>query len=100
MVKNIYKDIKIPESGEMFEKLLETKNVFIERIVSSDKPENKEYIQEQDEWVILLKGKAELEIKGEKISLKEGDYIYIPSKTPHRVLKTEKGTIWLAVHIF
>ncbi len=100
MVRNLFENIDIPEKGEIFEKLLEKKNVLIEKIISSSKPENTEYIQEQDEWVILLKGNAELEIEGKNVSLKEGDYIFIPSKTPHKVLKTGKGTVWLAVHIF
>jgi cupin 2 domain-containing protein len=97
---NIFENINVPEYGEIFEILLKNKNIIIERIISSDKVEPKEYIQEQDEWVIVSKGKAKLEINGEILNLKEGDYIFIPSNTPHKVLETEKGTIWIAVHIY
>ena len=100
MVGNIFENVNIPEKGELFEEILKTKNILIERIISSDNIKEKEYLQEQDEWVILLRGEAKLEIKGETMLLKEGDYIFIPSNTPHKVLETSKGAIWLAVHIF
>ncbi len=100
MIKNFFENLKIPEKGETFETILKNKNVIIERIVSSDNIEPKEYIQEQDEWVILLKGKAILKIENKILELKEGDFVFIPSKKPHWVLKTEKGTVWLAVHIY
>ncbi len=100
MVKNIFGNLTVPDVGEDFKQILKTKNVLIERIVSSDRLEPKEYIQEQDEWVVLLKGKAVLKIEEKIVELEEGDYVFIPSKTSHTVLKTEKGTIWLAVHIY
>jgi len=100
MKKNIFENNKIIEKGEIFEVILKDKNVIIEKIISSDNIEPKEYIQEQDEWVIVLKGSGELEINKEIIKMKEGDYIFIPSKTPHKVLNVEKGTVWLAVHIY
>ncbi len=100
MIKNFFENLKIPEKGEIFETVLKDKNVVIERIVSSENIEPKEYIQEQDEWVIVLKGSAEIKIGEEILYLKEGDFVFIPSKKPHWVLKAEKGTVWLAVHIF
>ncbi len=45
---NIYNYI-LPKSGEDFTTLLENKNVKIVRIVSSNKLEIKEYIQQEDE---------------------------------------------------
>lgn len=98
-MKNIFENIKIPTAGETFEEILRSKNVRIERITSSSKPETKEYCQENDEWVLLLKGGAQLEIDGRKIALTTSDYIFIPSGTPHKVISTEHGTLWLAVHI-
>ena len=84
---------------ETFEELLNHKNIRIERIVSSDQPEGKEYNQDDDEWVVLIKGSATLEMNGESAQLTEGDHLFIPKHTPHRVTQTEAGTIWLAVHI-
>ena len=92
--------MKAPTEGEIFDSLLNHKNVKIERIISSDKIQDKEYAQEQDEWVILLKGKATLNLAGDMHELNEGDYLFIPAKQKHKIVKTELGTVWLAVHIF
>ena len=95
---NLY-DFTTPEKGELFDTLLEDKNIKIVRIVSSGKPETKEYCQEEDEWVIVLEGSAILLLSDREIDLKKGDSVFIPSKTKHKVLHTSKGTLWLAVHI-
>ena len=89
-----------PANGESFTTLLEHKNVKIIRIVSSDTPDQKEYCQEEDEWVVVLEGSALLEVKGEPRSLTRGESLFLPAGTPHRVLETVPGTLWLAVHIF
>ena len=95
---NIYDSI-IPQNGETFISLLEHKNIKINRIVSSENIEPKEYIQEDDEWLVLLEGKATLRIKNEEKKLNKGDTFFIPAKVPHAVLKTQDGTVWLTVHI-
>jgi len=96
---NIYDSI-IPQNGETFISLLEHKNIKINRIVSSENIEPKEYIQEDDEWLVLLEGKATLRIKNEEKKLTKGDTLFIPAKVPHKVLETKDGTVWLTVHIF
>jgi len=94
---NIY-DYEIPSEGELFETLYRNSRSTIVRIVSSETPEEKLYIQEEDEWVCLLEGEALLEIDGKKLEMKRGDTLLIPALTPHRVLKTAEGALWLAVH--
>jgi len=96
---NIY-DYITPQSYETFTTLLEHKNIKINRIVSSDELVETEYIQEEDEWLVVLEGEATLLLNDEKKILIKGDTLFIPSKTPHRVLSTQSGTIWLTVHIF
>ncbi|MCD6653725.1 MAG: cupin domain-containing protein [Sulfurovum sp.] len=96
---NLY-DCIVPNVGENFTTLLEHKNIKIVRIVSSDKIEPIEYIQEEDEWILLLEGEATLFLKQKEITLLKGENLLIPSKTPHRVTKTQKGTLWLAVHLY
>lgn len=88
-----------PETGERFETLLACKGVMIERIVSSSRLTSHEYIQEQDEWAILLNGEAVLEIAGKRVPLTSGDHIFLPSNTPHSVVSVSNGALWLAVHI-
>ena len=100
MKKNIYKNDKIPVNGEIFNILLKHKNVVIEKILSSNLVPEKEYIQDQDEWVILLKGEANILIADKIFQLIPGDFIFIKSGTTHKVLKTSSGTIWLAIHIY
>ncbi len=94
---NIY-DYITPNTGEDFTTLLKKENIKIERIVSSDKLENKEYCQKEDEFVILLEGIATLEINGKNKILTKGDTLYIPAKTKHKVLSTQKGTLWIAIY--
>jgi cupin 2 domain-containing protein len=101
---NIYFGIKDePAKYEIFKELCSSENILIERIISSGQttPEGKWLEQDKDEWVILLKGEAVLTFKtGEIFDLSEGDYIFIPANTLHRVDKTsiDPKCIWLAVH--
>jgi len=96
---NIF-DYITPKNSETFTTLLEHKNIQIKRIVSSDKIEPIEYIQEEDEWVVLIEGEATLLIANEEKVLQKGDTLFIPAKTPHKILKTKSGTLWLAIHIY
>lgn len=99
---NLFADLPLVTSGEDFRALLRQPNLVIERIVSSAAPEPVLYDQEQDEWVLLVEGRATIEIAGEAMDLSPGDYVFIPARTPHRVLSTvpEPRCIWLAVHLF
>jgi cupin 2 domain-containing protein len=96
---NIY-DYLTPQSGETFTTLLEHKNIKINRIVSSDDLDAKVYIQEEEEWLVVLEGQATLLLNDEKKTLLKGDTLFIPAKTPHSILHTKSNTVWLAVHIF
>ncbi len=95
---NLY-DYKVPDTGEVFDTILEHKNIKIVRIVSSDDIEPKTYIQDEDEWVIVLEGEALLDIDGVQKKLNRGESLLISAKTPHSVVSAKTGTLWLAVHI-
>jgi cupin 2 domain-containing protein len=86
------------EKEETFDTLFQNDNIKISRIVSSDSVEIKEYIQSQDEWVIVLEGKATLEVDKKEITLTKGEHIFIKAYTPHSVIKTRKNTLWLAIY--
>ena len=98
---NLLRDRACPPSGERFEDLLHCGQVRIERILSSPVPNPTEYDQAHDEWVLLLEGRARLELDGEPRDLGPGDWLFIPARTPHRVLATwpEPHCLWLAVHM-
>lgn len=88
-----------PDHGERFTELARVRNVVVESIVSSASPAADEYRQEQDEWVVLLDGSAELDVDGAHVSLAAGDWLVLPAGVPHRVLRTSHGARWLAVHV-
>ena len=96
---NLHDAAPAPAQGERFETLLQHKNLVIERIFSSAATAPTSYIQEQDEWVLLVQGTAILEIDGETKSLKSGDYVFLPAQTPHTVKQASQGALWLAVHL-
>jgi cupin 2 domain-containing protein len=99
MTENLFDDRQPPADGERFETLATLDNVRIERIVSSARPESIRYVQEHDEWVVLLAGEAALEVDGQVRELGPGDYLALPKGTPHTVLRTSPGALWLAVHV-
>ena len=93
-------DYITPKKGETFTTLLEHKNIKINRIVSSSKVESIEYIQDEDEWLVLLEGEATLLMEKKEKILTRGDILFIPAKVPHTILETSDGAVWLTVHIF
>jgi cupin 2 domain-containing protein len=103
--KNIFDISKIiPDYAEVFENILCRDDIVIEKIISSGQktPDKKWLQQDKDEWVILLQGSSELSFENERsVTLKSGDYIFIPSNLKHRVERTssEPVCIWLAVHM-
>ena len=92
-------EVETPRAGEHFEALAKLRGTTIERIVSSASPDLDDYDQAQDEWVVLVRGTAQLEVGGQTLQLAAGDYLLLPAHTPHRVLATSTGALWLAVHV-
>ncbi len=99
---NLLKDLPDDLSKEVFDDILNHKQLRIERIVSTGQrtPEGDWYDQEDHEWVLILQGAGELTYEdGSVIHLEVGDYTNIPAHTKHRVSWTapDQETIWLAV---
>lgn len=99
---NIFQNIIEDYQNENFDTLLDLPNIRIERIVSNGQSSENNfwYDQDENEWILLIKGDAELEYKtGEIIQLEKGDYEFIPKNKMHRVNYTssEETTIWLAI---
>ena len=67
-------------------------------ITSSARPDAVDYVQDGDEWVVVLRGSAELDVDGDPVSLGEGEWVHLPAGVPHRVTATAGGTRWLAIH--
>ena len=101
--QNIFSEIPNSLKEELFEDIISTENIKIERIISDGHSSPKEgwYESEQNEWVIVLEGDAILTLEsGENITLKRGDYYNISAFTKHKVSQTSKSekTIWLAIY--
>ncbi len=99
LLQNLPKDLQ----EEIFETILQTKDITLERIISKGHttPEGEWYDQDQHEWLLLLAGSATILFSdGGEVKLQKGDHLTIPAHSRHRVIKTAKGTetIWLALH--
>ena len=96
---NIF-DYDIPKlDSENFTTLLKNKNVEIKTIISNTLKTPQIFIQDKDEWLVVLKGCAKLEIHGIVHKLKSGDTLFIAANTKHTLLKTKKVVVWLSVYI-
>ena len=84
---NLFNIEKIPNSEELTTILGESKNVRIERIISSGQtsPEGFWYDQNENEFVALLQGEAVISYEDVSINLKSGDTVLIPAHKKHRV---------------
>lgn len=102
---SLLKNVSTLGDEESFEEILSRPGIRIERIVSYGhaSPEGFWYDQDDDEWVAVIDGEAELEIEGEPAPrhLKRGDWVHLPAHCRHRVTRTaeDRPTVWLAVHI-
>lgn len=99
---NIYDSIPAELKSELFEQLVDSGTVRIERIVSKGQESLASgwYDQDENEWVLLISGAAILSFgEDESVTLKAGDYINIPAHKKHKVEWTDpdRETIWLAV---
>ncbi|MGL6259647.1 cupin domain-containing protein [Vibrio sp. WXL210] len=100
--ENLFSHIPEAAENELFEDIVKGAQVRIERIVSfgQSSPASGWYDQEQNEWVVVLRGCGVLEfVDGRIVHLNVGDHINIPARQKHKVLATslEEPTVWLAV---
>jgi len=100
---NIFEQIPKNLQEEIFEDIIKTDKLKIERIISygHTSPTSGWYEQKENEWVIILKGEAILSFENSNdVRLNIGDYLNIEAYTKHKVSWTlpNAETIWLAVH--
>lgn len=70
----------------------------VEQILSGHVTTPVEFIQAHDEWVVLVEGSAVVEVGSRRVELRPGSWLMLPSGTPHRLVRVEPGTSWVAVH--
>jgi cupin 2 domain-containing protein len=101
---NLFENLPQELQSESSETLLESPLLRIERIVSHGhaSPDGFWYDQEDHEWALVLRGRAQLRFADTDalIELTPGDYIEIAAHRRHRVERTtpEEPTVWLAIH--
>lgn len=95
----------VPEKieKEIFQEIVRTENITIERIISQGQssPETGWYDQEKSEWVMVLEGEALVEFDdGEEARLGKNDFLMIFPHQKHRVKWTcpDRKTVWLAIY--
>ena len=100
---NLFQNIPEELNQEWVETLIAQDSLRVERIVSRGQisPQDFWYDQNESEWVVLLAGKAQLQIKGQEnfVTLNPGDTYGLPPHVKHRVAWTapDQDTIWLAI---
>lgn len=102
-IANLFASLPSAAAGEVFTELLARSGIRIERIVSEGQatPEDTPFVQDEDEWVVVLAGSAAIRVDGhDEAALGPGDHLLIPGGTRHWVTRTdpEVPTVWLAVH--
>ena len=102
-ISNIFELVPADISDELFETIVSSENVRIERIISKGhaSPASGWYDQDENEWVIVLKGEAKIEIENQAtVHLMSGSYLNIPAHTRHKVSWTDPDTetLWLAIY--
>lgn len=96
-VANLYRYPPPGAGSEQTSLLHEGQGIRIERICSN-LARTGWYDQEEDEWVVLLEGEAEIAFETRTLSLQRGDTLFIPAHRRHRVVSTSENALWLAVH--
>jgi len=96
---NLFEIENLPNiDNELFTTLLSKKNITIKKIISNTLKTPQTFQSDKNEFVVLLKGCAKIEINSEIKKLKSGDILFIPANTKHTLLKTKKIAIWLAIY--
>lgn len=102
LMNNLFTPVPDNGAGEIFEQILAAGGVRIERIVSHGhaSPANGWYDQDEDEWVLLLRGSGKVLFEdGREYLLGAGEHLHIAAHQKHKVTWTDPAaaTIWLAV---
>jgi len=97
-MSNLFSTQVQDKNKEHFEILLKTDHLKIEKIISNGQTSSQWYDQDEDEWVVLIEGEAELLfIDKSRVRLHKGEYLFIPKKKKHKVVYTSSPAIWLAI---
>lgn len=94
----LFSGSEAPASGERTEEIARLGDVLVEQILSGELPEPVDYDQSHDEWVLVLAGHAVVIVDDKRLELDGGDWVFLPAHVRHRLVQTQPGTSWLALH--
>lgn len=98
---DLFRDVPQSAPSELFDVLVKSEKLSIERIVSTGQVSQNWYNQDENEFCCVLKGAAELLVEGNDnaVRMNAGDSVMIPAHVRHRVSWTDQSqpTVWLAV---
>lgn len=86
-----------PTTGETEVELARMGATLVQQIVSGQVDTPAWYLQDVDEWVVVLEGSATLEVAGRTFALTGGDWVLLPAGEPHVLAEVAPGTRWLCV---
>ncbi len=93
--------MKVIINGEEITTLFENEKTRIEKIKSfgNASPDGFWYCQNEDEWVMLTNGKAQLQYEDCFVDICKDEHMLIPAGKKHRVSYTSDDAEWLCVFI-
>jgi len=86
-----------PTRGEVVETVGVLSGVRIEQVLSGELAAPIDYVQDHDEWVVVLAGGAALVVEEKALTLATGEWVLLPGGVPHRLVSTIPGTSWLVL---
>lgn len=87
-----------PAQGEVLFRLVEADGLEIRQVLSGEMEGPADYVQDEDEWALVVSGSARLAVGDDTLELGPGDWVWLPAGEPHRLVSTQRGTSWVTVH--
>lgn len=96
-VFNLLDNLKFSKEEEVEEKVYEDEKVRVLRTMSLDQL-TEWMVQDEDEFVVLMEGKASIETDREVMEMKKGDFLFIEKGLRHRVIDQDRA-LWFCLFV-
>lgn len=95
---NLLEDLNFDKNHIIKDTIVRNEKFDIHRIQSKNGTSGP-YNQDFDEFVVVIKGEAMLNVEGKDVRLKEMDTYFIPQNVVHEVKSTSDECVWLCFTI-
>lgn len=96
-VFNLLSNLKFSKKEEVEEIVYEDEKVRVLRTMSLDQF-TEWMVQDEDEFVVLMEGKASIETDREVMEMKKGDFLFIEKGLRHRVIDQDRA-LWFCLFV-